>query len=127
MFEKSQNRRSMNHLMGFGVYLLLGLMYVCLSWKTIERIGRGMVGDRLMLAIPFILPFWPVLATLAVSDHISIMGNVSEANRAKPLCECGARVRITAEHMRGVRDDGSSQVTCAECGEITALRAQTKS
>ena len=117
----------MNHLMGLGVYLLLGLMYVCLSWKTIERIGRGMVGDRLMLAIPIIIPFWPVLATLAVSDHISIMGNVSEANQAKPLCECGAAIRITAAHMRGVRDDGSSQVTCRECGEITALKAQTKS
>lgn len=111
---------------GLGIYVLLGIILIGVRWESISAIGRPMVGDRVNLAIPFLIAAWPFFTLPWISDEIKVWVSVRRANRMafQSSCVCGKALRFTAAHIRELRDEGRSVVKCDCCGEITKLGAQ---
>lgn len=110
-------------LFTFGLYLLVGCVFIRLRWKRIAAIGRSMVGERFRIAIPFLVLLWPVFAWSWISDEFRIFRCLRVMRRRKPVCICGKLLVIRTGHIRQLCEEQPAYASCS-CGIQTALTAE---
>lgn len=103
-----------------GLYILAGTLFIGLRWKYISAVGRPIMGDRVGLAIPFLIPFWPTFAWSWISDELRVFSCLRAARRQPRVCTCGQKLEIRAQHIRWLRDGQESKIICL-CGLETPL------
>ncbi len=109
-----------------GSYCLLGCLYTIVRWGRIESIGRPVLGDKFVLAVPVLVLIWPFLVLSWISDAFRLFQCAREGNRLRPTCKCGKVFHVRMGDIKKIRHGGQCKIPCAGCGAQITFRAEAK-